>query len=84
MLVNCRNVATTASRDSEVRLVAVHDFKWRMLQCRLYAAVDREFSYWEKCGPVILPLSGEESEVLLDLLVHTLSLPICPRVVYSR
>lgn len=54
MLVNCRDVTTTTGGDGEVELIAVHDFKWGVLQGRLDAAVDREFSYWEKHSSIIL------------------------------
>lgn len=55
-----------------------------MLQGRLDTAVDRKFSYWEKHGPVILPLPGKELKVLFDFLVHLFSLSIRLRVVCSR
>lgn len=46
-------------------------------------AVDRELSYWEKRSPIVLPLLGEELEILLDLLVHPFSLSIRLRVICS-
>lgn len=55
-----------------------------MLQGRLDAAIDCEFSYWEKCGPVVLPLPGKELKVLFDLFVHLFSLSIRLRVVCHR
>lgn len=79
--VDCRNVAAASGRDGEVGLIAIYDFKWRVLQSRLNAAIDCEFPYWEKCGPVVLPLPGKESKVLFDLFVHPFSLPIRVRVV---
>lgn len=55
-----------------------------MLQSRLNTAIDCEFSYWEKHGPIVLRLPGEESEVLLDFFVYLFSLPIHLRVVHGR
>lgn len=54
-----------------------------MLQGRLNTVINHEFFYWKKCGPIVLPLLGEESKVLFDLLVHPFSLSIRLRVVHS-
>lgn len=83
-LINCKDVATTTDGNSEVGLISVHNFKWRVLQCRLNAVVDREFSYREKGGPVVLPLSGEEAEVLFDFFIHAFSLSIYLRMIYGH
>lgn len=46
-------------------------------------AVDCKFSYQKESSPIVLHLLGEKPEVLLDLLVHSLSLSVCLRVVCS-
>lgn len=83
MLVNYGDVAVTTGGDSEVGLVAVHDLKRGVLQDRLNAAIDCKFSYWEESSPIVLPLLGEEPEILLDLLVHSFYLSVCLKVVRS-
>lgn len=82
-LVNCRDVATAAGRDGKVGLIAVHDLEQGVLQGGLYMAIDCEFPYWEKCRSIILPLSGEEPEILFNFLIHPLGLSVRLRVVYS-
>lgn len=55
-----------------------------MLQSRLDTAVDHEFSYWEKRGPVVLSLLGEKMKILLDPLVYAFGLSICLRMICSH
>lgn len=81
VFVDRRDVAATTSGDGEVGLIAVHNFEQQVLQCRLDAAVDRKLLYWEKRGLVVLPLSGKETEILLDLLIHAFSLSIRLRMI---
>ena len=47
-----------------------------MLGCGMDMVVVLELCEREEVGPVILPLIDEESEVLLEFLVHSFGLPI--------
>lgn len=71
------HIALPPDGDSEVGLVTVENFERGTLEGELEAVVDDKFADRQKRSPVILALACEHTEVLFNLLVHALCLPIC-------
>ena len=58
--------------------------KWRNLCRRMYLIVYRKFCCCQPLRPILLPMLNKESEILLQFLIHPLSLSICLRMKHRR